>query len=93
MNEESSKESTNVNSNRIAGISSSNSEQYYFRGTTEGYEGSPGLQRIETTPVSTDPLVSTVFATEAEQYDKGVVHIASETDLKNVEIFEGNVLS
>ena len=68
-------------------------EKYYFRGTTEGYEGNASLQRLGITPASTDPLVSTLFATEAEQYGKGVVYIASTNDLKGVTISEGNVLS
>ena len=68
-------------------------EKYYFRGTTEGYEGNASLQRIGITPVSTDPLVSTLFATEAERYGKGVVYIASASDLDNVAILEGNVLN
>ena len=67
-------------------------ETYYFRGTTEGYEGNASLQKIGITPASTDPLVATVFATEAEQYGKGVVYIASSSDLKGVTISEGNVL-
>ena len=73
---------------------STNSEKtYYFRGTTEGYEGSRALQRLGITPASTDPLVSTVFATEAEKYGRGVIYIASDSDLEGVIISEGNVLS
>jgi RHS repeat-associated protein len=68
-------------------------ETYYFRGTTEGYAGNPSLQRIGITPTSTDHLVSTVFATEAEAYGNGVLHIASGADLKGVNILEGNVLA
>ena len=68
-------------------------EIYYFRGTTEGYEGNRSLQRIGVTPASTDPLVSTVFAIEAERYGKGIVYIASDSDLKGIIISEGNVLS
>lgn len=68
-------------------------ETYYFRGTTEGYLGNPSLQQIGVTPTSTDPLVSTIFATEAETYGKGVLQIASSTDLKGVNLLEGNVLS
>ena len=68
-------------------------EKYYFRGTMEGYEGNASLQRLGITPASTDPLVSTLFATEAKQYGKGVVYIASTNDLKGVTISAGNVLS
>ncbi len=66
---------------------------YLFRGTSEGYRGSPGLQRIGVTPASTDPIVSTLFATESENYGRGVVHIASPDDLKGIDIDKGNVLA
>jgi hypothetical protein len=64
-----------------------------FRGTTEGFPGSAGLQNIGITPVSTDPAVSTVFGTAAQQYGNGVVHIAMPGDIAGVNIIEGNVLS
>ena len=37
--------------------------QAYFRGTSEGWPGSEGNQYVGVTPVSTDPVVATVFAT------------------------------
>lgn len=36
-----------------------------FRGTTPGFPGNPGLQRLGITPASTDPAIATVFATES----------------------------
>ncbi|SHJ73597.1 von Willebrand factor type A domain-containing protein [Clostridium cavendishii DSM 21758] len=69
------------------------SEILYFRGTTVGYKGSSGLQRVRITPVSTDPVVSTVFATEANNYGNGVLYIATKTDLEGIVIEEGNVIS
>jgi filamentous hemagglutinin len=64
-----------------------------FRGTSEGYPGSPGLQAVGVTPASTDPAVATVFGTAAQQYGNGVVHIAMPGDIAAVDIIEGNVLS
>ncbi|OJY99997.1 MAG: hypothetical protein BGP24_08675 [Lysobacterales bacterium 69-70] len=66
---------------------------YLFRGTSEGYPGSPGLRRIGVTPASIDPIVSTLFATESENYGRGVLHIASPDDLKGIDIDKGNVLA
>jgi hypothetical protein len=37
--------------------------------------------------------VSTIFATEAEGYGEGVLHIASSKDLEGVNIVEGNVIA
>ena len=71
----------------------SGSNTYYFIGTTEGYAGNSALQRLEITPTSTDPLVSTVFATNGEQYGKGVLYISSADDLKGVSYTASNVLS
>ena len=71
----------------------SGSNTYYFKGTTEGYAGNSALQRLEITPTSTDPLVSTVFATNGEQYGKGVLYISSADDLKGVSYTASNVLS
>ena len=65
----------------------------FFRGTSEGFAGSPTLQKIGVTPASTDPVVATIFAIEAENYGRGVVHIASRIDLAGVEILKGNVLA
>jgi RHS repeat-associated protein len=65
---------------------------FLFRGTSEGYPGGPGLQKAGRTPASTDPIVATIFATESSNYGRGVVHIASPTDLAGVKMFEGNTL-
>jgi RHS repeat-associated protein len=70
------------------------SPPYVFRGTTPGYPGNPGLQRIGISPATTNPAVATVFGTEASQHGPGVVQIASpSTDLAGVPIQEGNVLA
>ena len=58
----------------MLGVAESGSNTYYFRGTTEGYAGNSALQRLGITPTSTDSLVSTVFATNGEQYGKGVLY-------------------
>ena len=35
-----------------------------FRGTSEGWPGSPGTQQVGVTPASTDPIVATCFGTQ-----------------------------
>jgi len=65
----------------------------YFRGTTEGYPGSPALQQRGVTPVSTDPVVSSIFAIHGQQYGKGLLYIATARDLRGIKIGRGNVLS
>jgi hypothetical protein len=58
-----------------------------FRGTTDGYPGSPGLQQIGITPTSTSPVVATVFATgSGTTYGNGVLQIALPSDLIGVEV-------
>ena len=85
---------TFANSTIIRGASTAGSEGvFYFRGTTAGYPGNPGLQKIGVTPASTDPIVATCFATEAEKYGQGVVYIASSKELSGISIGEGNVLA
>jgi len=64
-----------------------------FRGTSEGFAGNASVQATGVTPASTDPLVATLFATEAENFGRGVVHIALPADLAGVTIGPGNVLS
>ena len=64
-----------------------------FRGTSEGFTGSPGLRAVGVTPATTDPVVGAIFATHAEQFGPGVLHIASPADLAGVKILPGNVLS
>jgi hypothetical protein len=65
----------------------------YFRGTSSGFPGSDTLRRIEITPVSTDPVVATIFATESSSYGPGVVQVALAEDLAGLDIGPGNVLA
>ncbi|WP_280348356.1 putative T7SS-secreted protein [Nocardia neocaledoniensis] len=64
-----------------------------FRGTTEGYEGSPAAQRVGVTPTSTDPGVATIFGTHGENFGDGVVQIARPGDIQGVERLEGSLFS
>ncbi|HEU5383588.1 MAG TPA: RHS repeat-associated core domain-containing protein [Ktedonobacteraceae bacterium] len=65
-----------------------------FRGTSPGYPGGANAQRLGVTSTSTDPVVATTFAVNAEtQYGAGVLHIALPGDLEGVKISEGNVLA
>jgi RHS repeat-associated protein len=63
-----------------------------FRGTVKGSPGGEALQKLEITPTSTDALVSTLFATESENFGEGVFHIVMVSALQGIEIIEGNVL-
>jgi hypothetical protein len=64
-----------------------------FRGTTKGYGGSPGTQRVGVTPTSTDPGVATIFATHSEQFGESVVQIARPGDVAGVPTYEGYIPS
>ncbi|WP_435125545.1 ricin-type beta-trefoil lectin domain protein [Actinacidiphila sp. bgisy144] len=64
-----------------------------FRGTTKGFEGSPGTQRVGITPTSSDPGVATIFATHSEQFGESVVQIATPEDLAGVPTYEGYISS
>ncbi len=57
-----------------------------FRGTSEGFEGGQGALQSGITPASTDPQVATAFATHAEQFGPGVLHIASPEDLAGLKV-------
>jgi len=63
---------------------------YVFRGTTVGFPGNPALQRIQMTPVSTDPAVATLFGTEAANFGEGVLLVSP---ARGLPITQGNVLS
>lgn len=66
---------------------------YFFRGTTEGYE-SESLMRAGVTPTSTNPAIATQFAIDASRYDKNaVVYIATKANLAGVTFADPNVLS
>jgi hypothetical protein len=54
---------------------------YVFRGTSVGYEGNASTIASGLTPVTTDPSVATLFATESSRYGAGVVQIANRADL------------
>ncbi|MEC5146106.1 hypothetical protein UNH65_21285 [Chitinophaga sp. 180180018-2] len=60
--------------------------KYLFRGSTEGYEGSPGAQKTASTPTSTDPAVATMFAIKAKRYGDGILQIALPKDLQDVSV-------
>lgn len=66
---------------------------YLFRGTTEGFAGSPALQSVGNwTPVTTDPLKATLFAISANEHAPGVVQMASRSQLSGL-VGEGNYLA
>lgn len=68
-------------------------EIIYFRGTSLGFAGASALQRLGITPVTTDPVVATTFATHGNTYGRGVLYIARTSDLGGATIIEGNVLA
>lgn len=60
-----------------------------FRGTSAGYPGSAGTQRVGITPTSTDPVVGTAFATHSQQFGNGVLHTARPADLAGAKTYPG----
>ncbi|MEV7884238.1 DUF6531 domain-containing protein [Streptomyces sp. NPDC002817] len=66
--------------------------EHLFRGTTRGFEGSPGVQRYGITPTSSDPGVATVFATQAERFGEAVVEIYPRRALQGVPVHEGYIV-
>ena len=60
-----------------------------FRGTSDGFAGSPGAQRVGITPTSTDPVVATAFATHSDEFGRGLVQIARPSDLGGVKTYTG----
>lgn len=78
-------------------------EQYYLRARyynpllgrfmqEDVYQGNASLQRAGVTPASTDPLVATLFGTEANQHGNGVIYIIRGSDLDGINVSDGNVL-
>jgi RHS repeat-associated protein len=57
-----------------------------FRGTAQGYDGGQASLRAGITPASTDPKVAAAFATHAEQFGQGVVHVATPADLAGLKV-------
>ncbi|WP_327286469.1 putative T7SS-secreted protein [Streptomyces sp. NBC_01205] len=66
-------------------------DEHLFRGTTHGFEGSPGVQDLTITPTSTDPGVATVFATRAQEFGDAVVQVIPRSSLDGVETYHGYI--
>jgi hypothetical protein len=66
--------------------------KYFFRGTSEGFEGNKSHQDIGVTPTSSDPVVATIIGIESNNYGKGVLHIALPKDLQGVAYMGGQGL-
>lgn len=64
-----------------------------FRGTHSGYAGNRTTLQLGITPTTTDPLVATAFATAAESFGEGVVHVVSGRSLGGVTLMKGNALA
>ncbi|WP_245880535.1 RHS repeat domain-containing protein [Streptomyces zhaozhouensis] len=64
---------------------------HLFRGTTRGYAGSSGTQRVGITPTSSDPGVATIFATHSAQYGDDVVQIIPTSALDGVPTHAGYI--
>ncbi|WP_406461332.1 DUF6531 domain-containing protein [Streptomyces sp. NBC_00111] len=64
---------------------------HLFRGTTRGFEGSPGVQRHSITPTSSDPGVASVFATQAERFGDAIVEIYPRGALDGVPVHQGYI--
>ncbi|WP_296651289.1 filamentous hemagglutinin N-terminal domain-containing protein [Paraburkholderia sp.] len=80
-------EETSLLTNAATATGSATEGTALFRGTTDGYPGSPGLQQIGITPTSTSPVIATVFATgSGTAYGNGVLQIALPSDLAGIEV-------
>lgn len=66
-------------------------DEHLFRGTTRGFDGSPGVQELTITPTSTDPGVATVFATRAQEFGDAVVQVVPRSSLDGVETYHGYI--
>ncbi|WP_328399239.1 DUF6531 domain-containing protein [Streptomyces sp. NBC_00390] len=73
------------------GLSPCPKEDHLFRGTTPGFDGSPGVQKWNITPTSTDPGVATVFATRAEEFGNAIVQLIPRSALDGIEIHPGYI--
>jgi hypothetical protein len=65
---------------------------FYYRGTTREWPGSEALQSLNLTPVTTDPLIATLFALESSRFGEGVVYLCLKSEVAEM-IDSGNVLS
>ncbi|WP_078488834.1 putative T7SS-secreted protein [Streptomyces noursei] len=66
-------------------------DEHLFRGTTKGFEGSPGTQGVGVTPTSTDPGVASVFATHSEKYGEAVVQLIPRGAVGDIPAFPGYI--
>ncbi len=57
-------------------------DPYLYRGTTRGWPGNPGLQDLQMTCTTTDPLVATLFAIECLGHGEGIVYLAPRAPLE-----------
>jgi hypothetical protein len=65
---------------------------FFYRGTSRNWPGSQALQLLNLTPISTDPLVATLFAVESARFGEGVVYMCRRSAVAEL-IAPGNVLS
>ncbi len=72
-----------------AATASAGDEGFLFRGTTSGYPGSPGTQRVGITPTTQDPVVASAFATHGDEFGQGVLQVARGSNLTGVKRHEG----
>lgn len=59
-------------------------ERFVYRGTCPGWPGSGPVQSVRMTPVTTDPLVATLFALECLRHGPSVVHLASKGSVAQI---------
>ena len=63
-----------------------------YRGTTTGWRGSQGLQAAGVTPMTTDPLVATLFALECLRHGPAIVQFCERRAVAGI-LVSGNVLA
>jgi hypothetical protein len=69
-------------------------DEYLFRGTTVGYEGSGTTNRLSITSITRHPGVATLFASEAttKSGGEGIIYVFRASDLNDLNFVGGNVL-
>jgi hypothetical protein len=63
-----------------------------YRGTTPGWPGSRGLQAAGVTPMTTDPLVATLFALECLRHGPAIIQFCERAAVAGL-LQPGNVLA
>jgi hypothetical protein len=67
-------------------------ERRLYRGTTVDWQGNECLQRERLTPITSDPLVATIFGLECARHGRAVIYLANASAAAEF-LLPGNVLA